>query len=100
MMLPLIFAHCARSGNAASMRDFWKMLFGGCGILIRLMNVHVIIGVLTTYSILALALKIVMFLLLQENLHIESLFDRTNFCVYALFSASSVCMLIVCALFQ
>lgn len=100
MMLPLIFAHCADSSTSQSMSDFFRMLFGGCSILIRLMNVHVIIGVLTTYSILALALKIIMFMLLREDLHIESLFDRTNFCVYALFSASSVCMLIVCALFQ
>lgn len=100
MMLPLIFAHCRRNDTPQSVSDFWRMLFTGCGILSRLMNVHVIVGVLTTYSMLALALKLTMFMLMQEDLHIETLFVRTNFCVYALFSTSSVCMLVVCASFQ
>jgi len=100
MMLPLIFAHCVKSGDGQSMRKFWGMLFSGCTIIIRLMNVHVIIGVLTTYGILSVCLRMIMVVVLNENRHIAFLFDRTHFCVYALFGASSFSMLVVAGLFQ
>lgn len=100
MMLPLIFAHCVQSGDGRSMRDFWSMLFSGCTIIIRLINVHVIVGVLTTYGILTLSLKTIMVLFFHDSRHITLLFDRTYFCAYMLYGASSFSMLILLVLFQ
>merc|ERR1719382_1572160 len=52
MMLPLLFGHAASKGsNLQSLQQFWRMATYGITVLIKLVNVHVVIGLLTTYGL-------------------------------------------------
>lgn len=103
MTLPLIFTHCiqlsSKDGHVASMQACWNMTISGCTILIRLINVHVVIGVMVTYGMLSLALKVVMLMLLNEDRHIIFVFDRTNFFPCLIYSMSTLSMFCICILF-
>lgn len=62
MMLPLVFSFSTSSSShdTEGLRGFWRMLVCGTTLLIRLVNVHVLIGVLSTYGALELLLKLIM----------------------------------------
>ena len=48
------------SGSRGVFQGFWRMLFYGSTLLIRLVNVHVLIGVLSTYGVMEFSLRILM----------------------------------------
>ncbi|CAJ1328866.1 unnamed protein product [Effrenium voratum] len=62
MMLPLVFSFSTSSSSHDSdgLRGFWRMLTYGTTLLIRLVNVHVLIGVLSTYGAMEFGLQTLM----------------------------------------
>merc|ERR1719401_524957 len=72
MMLPLVFSQCITNPFAPNLRfelkenkdnrlaDFWSALVKGFALCMRLVTVHVMIGVLSTYCVLTAGLKMVM----------------------------------------
>ncbi|CAE7463286.1 MAN1C1 [Symbiodinium pilosum] len=60
MMLPLVFSYSSSnvSQNTEGLQGFWRMLSYGTTLLIRLVNVHVLIGVLSTYGAMEALLKL------------------------------------------
>lgn len=88
MMLPLM---CVRildgsgksstsdtSDNSTGSQRFWAMHFYGLAVIVRLVNVHVIIGLITTYGALQMGIKVFMFVLIPESRHVNMLVDRTG----------------------
>ncbi|CAE7272087.1 MAN1C1 [Symbiodinium natans] len=61
MMLPLVFSYSTSNvgQNTEGLQGFWRMLSYGTTLLIRLVNVHVLIGVLSTYGAMEAALKLI-----------------------------------------
>jgi len=61
MMLPLVFSYSSSSvsRNTEGLQGFWRMLSYGTTLLIRLVNVHVLIGVLSTYGAMEAMLKLI-----------------------------------------
>lgn len=62
MMLPLVFSFSTSSSSRddEGLRGFWRMLFCGTTLLVRLVNVHVLIGVLSTYGAMEFSLRVLM----------------------------------------
>jgi len=87
MMLPLVFRYLSASSWADSepqeaQRErssvlravsFMKMCTYGSCLLIRLLNCHVVIGVLSTYGLMEMVLKVIMMIGMPEERHIELL---------------------------
>eukprot|EP00747_Dinoflagellata_sp_TGD_P210712 gnl/TRDRNA2_/TRDRNA2_83978_c0_seq2.p1 gnl/TRDRNA2_/TRDRNA2_83978_c0~~gnl/TRDRNA2_/TRDRNA2_83978_c0_seq2.p1 ORF type:complete len:965 (+),score=195.28 gnl/TRDRNA2_/TRDRNA2_83978_c0_seq2:97-2991(+) len=77
MMLPLIFAYLSTHGDKKrNVGDFWKLLFEGTTWIVRLVNVHVIVGVMTLYAVLEFFLKVVMFAVMNDFRNVEKFFDH------------------------
>mmetsp|Transcript_30867 Transcript_30867/g.57753 ORF Transcript_30867/g.57753 Transcript_30867/m.57753 type:complete len:782 (-) Transcript_30867:118-2463(-) len=102
MMLPLIFVRIISSSKSPGLdlRGFWKLVFVGLAHIVRLVNTHVIIGVMTLYAILDMALKRVMMLALGQIRGISELFDRTLFAATMFAVATTSMTLIVTVNFQ
>jgi hypothetical protein len=89
MMLPLIFGYAVskadmpggsrRSPSNVHLRAFWGLVFNGIAMIIRLVNVHVVIGIMVLYYFLNLVLRFVMCQLIIPGDRIWLLFDRTMF---------------------
>lgn len=62
MMLPLVFSFSTSSSSRddEGLRGFWRMLFCGTTLLVRSVNVHVLIGVLSTYGAMEFSLRVLM----------------------------------------
>lgn len=87
MMLPLIAVRINSGQHAgATMADFWKLLFGSMPYLLRFVNVHVVLGIMTSYALLDAILKRVMTAFLDHS--ISGMFDRTFFAT-TMFGVSS-----------
>jgi len=105
MMLPLIFSYAVnnRAGNRGlgtrSLQQFWNMATYGITLLIRLINIHVIIGVLSTYTFSTTIIKFTMLLLFSTDRNVNFLFERTSFCPQLLMVTSTVCTIFVSAMF-
>jgi len=102
MMLPLIYLHLnkVRRADGANLSDFWRLFFGGLAYIVRLINTHVILGILTLYAVFDVILKQVMLALMGHGRGIEGLFERTFFAT-TMFGVSSVIMMsIVTLIFQ
>jgi len=106
MMLPLIFAHALSKANTGTktrikhLRAFWGMATHGVTMLIRLVNVHVVIGVMANYGLLNLILRAWMFFFMSPDRHIDMLWKRTDFCVTSLMASSMFFMVMVTFQFQ
>lgn len=102
MMLPLIFLHLAkvRRADGANLADFWRLFFGGLAYLVRLVNTHVILGILTLYAVFDVILKQVMLAMMGRARGIEGLFERTFFATSMFGVASVIMMSIVTLIFQ
>lgn len=102
MMIPLIFAHSAAKANRDrhihSLRRFWIMGVYGVCLIIKLVNIHVVIGVLTTYTALQAVLRFLMLVMMDQHLHINFLFERTGYCPTLLFSCCSLLTLCMSSL--
>merc|ERR1712216_487423 len=75
MMLPLIFLHLNSSREAGSMNDFWRVFFHGLSHVVRLVNTHVVLAILTLYAAFDMILKQIMLLVMGQNRGILNLFD-------------------------
>mmetsp|Transcript_60409 Transcript_60409/g.197723 ORF Transcript_60409/g.197723 Transcript_60409/m.197723 type:complete len:848 (+) Transcript_60409:132-2675(+) len=100
MMLPLLFSYATtqRSG-IQSLQAFWSMATYGVTLLIRLVNIHVIIGILSTYTLCTSLLKMAMLVMFSDDRNVDFLFSRTSFCPQLLMVSSSICTVFVSLLF-
>mmetsp|Transcript_7971 Transcript_7971/g.18473 ORF Transcript_7971/g.18473 Transcript_7971/m.18473 type:complete len:815 (-) Transcript_7971:105-2549(-) len=103
MMLPLVFSYSSTrsSFDSAGLQGFWRMLSYGTSLLIRLVNVHVLIGVLSTYGAMEFGLKILIKLFFRRDrgpdllfLHVGE-FPTMLMCVTVVFT-----ILVSCVFFQ
>lgn len=97
MMLPLLYAKAC--SNTSTLTQFWVMAANGIFVVVKLVNVHVIIGLLTTYTVLGASLKFIMGMLLSTNRHFNLLERHTHFCVCLISTSSVICTLIITCLF-
>jgi len=71
MMLPLIFSYSTSSSQqktrSEGLMGCWKLLRCGVCLLMKLLNVHVLIGVLSTYGALVIGLEVIMLLFFQHD---------------------------------
>merc|ERR1719420_2612947 len=78
MMLPLIFVRLSSDRqNGAGLADFWSLTIRGLPYLVKLVNTHIIIGIMATYAVLDAILKKVMVVFLDHS--ITGIFERTFF---------------------
>jgi len=101
-MLPLLFgSRSDRSdhSNAVTMTGFWRMVYLGTALIVRLVNLHVVIGVLSTYGLFQTVLRFVMVIGLSKDRHVMFLWSRTKFCPMLLMICSIVCTLCCSTLF-
>lgn len=79
MMLPLIFTQLSKPRkDGKDLRDFWKLFFSGLALIVRLINTHVIVGIMTLYMAMSFMLKNVMIVLLQDTRNVGELFERSK----------------------
>mmetsp|Transcript_78464 Transcript_78464/g.219495 ORF Transcript_78464/g.219495 Transcript_78464/m.219495 type:complete len:840 (-) Transcript_78464:476-2995(-) len=79
MMLPLIFTQLSKPRkDGKDLRDFWKLFFSGLAYIVRLVNTHVIVGIMTLYMAISFMLKNVMIILLQDTRNVGELFERSK----------------------
>eukprot|EP00933_Yihiella_yeosuensis_P058230 TRINITY_DN5855_c3_g1_i1.p1 TRINITY_DN5855_c3_g1~~TRINITY_DN5855_c3_g1_i1.p1 ORF type:complete len:815 (-),score=112.75 TRINITY_DN5855_c3_g1_i1:443-2887(-) len=104
MMLPLVFGYTAskvaKERRLSGLRDFSKMAIYGTSNIIRLVNTHVLLGVLSTYGFLEVVLKGVMLLFFRQDRQLDLLFIRISFFPAFLMVASVICTVTVCHLFN
>eukprot|EP00747_Dinoflagellata_sp_TGD_P182973 gnl/TRDRNA2_/TRDRNA2_37556_c0_seq1.p1 gnl/TRDRNA2_/TRDRNA2_37556_c0~~gnl/TRDRNA2_/TRDRNA2_37556_c0_seq1.p1 ORF type:complete len:868 (-),score=131.20 gnl/TRDRNA2_/TRDRNA2_37556_c0_seq1:40-2643(-) len=106
MTLPLIFGYVVskrrvnKDGRRPNLRDFWNMFFQGLALIVRLVNVHVIIGCMTSFAIISVILRWCMWFVMAPDRRVAMLFDRTNFCSLTLMACSSLMMVMVTILFM
>jgi len=102
MMIPLIFLHLTKvkRKDGVDLSDFWRLFCGGAAVVVRLVNTHVILGILTLFAVFDMILKQAMLFFLINTRGITGLFDRTFFAT-AMFGVASVLMMaIVTLVFQ
>lgn len=105
MMLPLIFLHLTtvKREDGANLSDFWRLVFAGLALIVRLVNTHVVLGILTLYAVFDMILKQIMIAMMGRSAFgrgIEGLFERTFFATSMFGVASVIMMLIVTVTFQ
>jgi len=105
MMIPLIFSYIVSSGRRPAwnedmtLRSFWVMFCSSYKYVCRLVNVHVLIGTLTTFGAINFALRFVMLLGFSEDRHARLLFARTSYEYGLLTVVTAMFMLLVPFLF-
>jgi len=103
MMLPLVFGHSVnelgKDKTVVSLRSFWAMTFQGLTLVIKIVNVHAIIGFLTTYGAFTAGLRFFMTILLSEDRHVIILFESLHGYTLALMVCSFLFMALVSLLF-
>jgi len=102
-MLPLLFCHASMSSSKAGcpgLQEYWRMFFHGIAYIVRLVNTHVVVGIMTLYMIISFLLKNVMYFALQDLRHVGQLFDRSTVACGAFFLASLISIAITTLSFQ
>lgn len=103
MMLPLVFAYvttqAANKKGMEGMVAFWRMLCQGTTLLVRLLNVHVLIGVLSTYGVLEIVLKFLMKLSVLRDRWVDILFVNVGFIPSLMMLGSVFCTVILTLIF-
>mmetsp|Transcript_46783 Transcript_46783/g.74633 ORF Transcript_46783/g.74633 Transcript_46783/m.74633 type:complete len:706 (+) Transcript_46783:80-2197(+) len=93
MMLPLILTHLhTLKRPGAGLEAFWKLFFSGIPHLIKFVNVHVVVGIMSLYALLDTVLKKIMLVILGHS--ISELFDRTFF-ANTTFAVASIFLTVV-----
>jgi len=112
MMLPLMCARLMDTSGASSSSDksesttpsgiqqFWAMYIHGLAVIVRLVNVHVIIGLITTYGVLQMGIKLLMFVLIPESRHVNMLVDRTGHLLGTFTTCWMISIILVTLLFN
>jgi cellulose synthase/poly-beta-1,6-N-acetylglucosamine synthase-like glycosyltransferase len=103
MMLPLVFGYSAAKAtedkSISSLSGFWKLASFGWTLVIRLVNIHVLLGVLTTYALMETALKLVMHVVFRQDRNLNFLLFEMNFFPTFLMTASFGCSVVITLLF-
>lgn len=103
MMLPLVFGYSAAKAtedkSISSLTGFWKLASFGWTLVIRLVNIHVLLGVLTTYAMMETALKLVMHVVFRQDRNLNFLLFEMNFFPTFLMTASFGCSVVITLLF-
>jgi hypothetical protein len=101
MMLPLIFLHLTSVNrkDGKNLGDFWRIFFNGISRVVRLVNTHAILGILTFYAVLDMLLKQAM-LIMGKSRSTESLLERTFFATSMFGIVSVITLTIVTINFQ
>jgi len=103
MMLPLVFGYAAakvkEERRIEGLHGFWRMATLGTTLIIRLVNIHVLLGVLSTYGALEALLKVVMRLFFSTDRNVEFFFLQMGFLPSVLMTASVGCTLVASFLF-
>jgi hypothetical protein len=89
-----------KRADGANLGDFWRLFVTGLALVVRLVNTHVILGILTMYAVFDTILKQVMLNFLGEARGIGGLFDRTFFATTTFGVASVITLSIVTINFQ
>mmetsp|Transcript_114822 Transcript_114822/g.356643 ORF Transcript_114822/g.356643 Transcript_114822/m.356643 type:complete len:179 (-) Transcript_114822:8-544(-) len=101
MMLPLLFCRLSVSRKQdENLSDFWRLFFHGLAYVVRLVNTHVVVGIMTLYMIISFLLKNVMYFVLSDVRHIGQLFDRSTVAASLFFTASLINIAITTLSFQ
>lgn len=101
MMLPLMYATLSKGGpHQHNLRDFWMLFINGISYLVRLINTHVIIGVMSVYMVMGFLLKNVMRFMLGDFRGISELFDRSGFAISVFIATNMIFAAIVTLNFQ
>jgi len=103
MMLPLVFAYvttqAANNKGMEGMVAFWRMLCQGTTLLVRLLNVHVLIGVLSTYGVLEVLLKFLMKIAILRDKWVDILIVNIGFVPTLMMAGSVFCTIILTLIF-
>jgi len=104
MTLPLIFGYVMSDGSRTCeedtsvgdrIRTFVVLLLKGITMIIKIVNVHVLLGIASTYGFLTFVLHVVMQVCLGEDRLIDYFFSRADFCPFMLASAFSFCTVVL-----
>lgn len=80
MTVPLVLAHVSTGQRAVShLRAFWGMFFGGTMMMVRLINVHVVVGMMVIFGFMTWVLRLTMWFVLEKDRSINKLWARTEF---------------------
>lgn len=103
MMLPLVFSFSTSSSSRddEGLRGFWRMLFCGTTLLVRLVNVHVLIGVLSTYGAMEFSLRVLMQVFFGDSpsQDVEILLGHVGLFPRYLMAVTVICTLAVAVVF-
>lgn len=103
MMLPLMYAYASSRSSESRGKyilAFWGTAINGLRLVVRLINVHVIIGVITTYGVLEFTFRIGMEIFMHKERRISELWLRTGFWFQCMFIATIGFMLLVTSVFN
>jgi len=100
-MLPLIFTQLSKPRkDGKDLRDFWKLFFSGLCYIVRLVNTHVIVGIMTLYMAISFMLKNIMIIFLQDGRNVGELFDRSKGACTMFMCASVITVAMTTGCFQ
>jgi len=92
MMLPLVCASSlSKQNHKINFRNFVNLISQSALLIIRLVNCHVVIGVLSTYSVFELLLKLIMKLLFRRDRTLDFLLLNMGRLPSWLFIVSILC---------
>eukprot|EP00929_Paragymnodinium_shiwhaense_P124435 TRINITY_DN9991_c0_g1_i1.p1 TRINITY_DN9991_c0_g1~~TRINITY_DN9991_c0_g1_i1.p1 ORF type:complete len:919 (+),score=185.41 TRINITY_DN9991_c0_g1_i1:146-2902(+) len=98
MTLPLLAGRKADSAGAAG-GCFWRVLLASVSPVLRLVNCHVILGVLTTYTAFMNLLQLLLKAAVSEDRRMPLLFDCVSDWLTPLFVSTLLCKIILTTLF-
>lgn len=99
-VLPLLIGYVNSEGSNCTMKDLVSVMSKALLLIIKIINAHVIIGVITTYGALALVLRIVLYFVMPQDVHIRNLVTRTWICYLSLTISTVTFLVVVTLLFQ
>lgn len=91
-MLPLYFGHAAsaarKHGYLTSLLVSLRVFLGGIPVIVKFVNVHVILGILTPFSSITFLLKMLMSILMENDRDIGYLVKHTDWSLMVMMLAS------------
>jgi hypothetical protein len=104
MIMPLIFGHAVleatRKGKNHLYRDLLSLVCSGVGIVVKIVNVHVLLGVFSTYGFFSFVLSILMEVYFQPDRLVENLLGQSRYVPNVLFTGTSVCTFVMTVLWM
>jgi hypothetical protein len=95
MTLPLIFGYAVseatKKGKSHISRDLLGLVYSGLSIVVKIMNVHVLLGVVSTYGFFTFVLGVLMQMYFDPNRLLAYFLDQNKYVPCFLFAGTSVC---------